>query len=320
MPEHWATADTIQDFDANVVAEAVAPGATFLAMDEAADSVLVGSSESSAAVFSVSAGKVIHTLQLGNGSALAGTWWGGRAIVATSAGAIKVFEGENELTSLSKHAGAATSVALHPCGDVLVSIGVDKSFVLYDLQELAPLMQQYLNTGEEQLCTMYGVRVLTVPDLSSAAFHPDGHLLAIGTTSGEIKLFDVKTLENIHNFPPSAPAAINGLSFSENGTWLAASSEGHSEVSIWNLRKTELLKTIDMGGPIRSIAWDYTGQFLAACGPSCVAIQYYSKSSKAWSEPFRKATSASFLGWGANGQKLVTVTSEGSVVIFAAES
>ncbi|KAF2156685.1 cell cycle control protein [Myriangium duriaei CBS 260.36] len=303
VPEDWATPETVQGFEETLAGEAVAPGGHFLAMDDTSDLVLLGSADSSAIVFSLSENKVTHTLQCGGGSVLDGLWWGNRAVVALSTGAVKVFEGEHEIATLSKHAGAATTVRLHPCGDVLASIGVDRSFVLYDLQTLTPLTQQY-----------------TDKDLSSAAFHPDGHLLALGTSSGDIKLFDVKTLENIHTFSSSVSAPVTALSFSENGTWLATISEGQSTVTIWDLRKTAQLKAIDLGVPLTSVSWDYTGQFLAACGPSCVAVQHYAKSSKAWSEPFRKATTAQDLGWGANGQKLVTVSGDGSVVVFSAAS
>lgn len=89
-------------------------------------------------------------------------------------------------------------------------------------------------------------------------------------------------------------------------------------MSVWDLRKTALLKTIDLGVPLSNVAWDYTGQYLAACGPSCIAVQHYAKSSKAWSEPFRKATNATDLGWGAKAQQLVTVSTDGTLTIFSA--
>ena len=159
--------------------------------------------------------------------------------------------------------------------------------------------------------------MLTSTDLTSAAFHPDGHLFATGTANGEIKLFDVKTLENIHTFSPSVAAPVADLSFSENGTLLATISLGQSTVTVWDLRKTAQLKTSDLGLPLSSVAWDYTGQFLAASGPSGVAVQHYAKSSKSWSEPFRKATDAKHIGWGAKGRNLVTVSGQGSVVVFS---
>lgn len=301
VPEDWATSDDLQTFDVSATVEAVVSGGTFLAMDDTADLALLGASDGDAVVFSLSENKVRETLSCGGGSALAGTWWGNRPVVAHSSGAIKIFESGREIANMTKHAGAATAVYLHPCGDLLASTGVDKSFVIYDLEALAPLTQQF--TGHA---------------LSSAAFHPDGHLFATGTPTGEIKLFDVKTLENIHTFSSSVPAPVTGLSFSENGTWLATISKDQPTVTIWDLRKTAELKTLDLGVPLSSVAWDYTGQFLAACGPSGVAVQHYAKSSKAWTEPFKKAASALGLGWGAAGQELITLSGDGSLTVFSA--
>ncbi|PNS19202.1 Pre-mRNA-processing factor 19 2 [Sphaceloma murrayae] len=300
VPEGWATSESIQSFEGAQVAKAIAPGASFLAVDDSADLALLGAEDSTALTYSISQNEVLSSLSCG-GNVVAGTWWGSRAIVALSTGSIKVFDNSEEVGSLSKHAGAVLSVALHPCGDILASIGADKSFVLYDLETLAPLTQQYVGK-----------------DLSSAAFHPDGHLFAIGTTDGEIKLYDVKSLENIHTFTSSSPAPVKALTFSENGTWLASILQGSTSVTVWDLRKTAELKTIDIGVPLSQAAWDYTGQYLAVGGPSCVAVQHYAKSTKSWSEPLRKATNAVDLGWGVKAQKLVTVSSDGSVVVFGA--
>lgn len=299
VPDDWVTPDTLQTFDVSQTSDGVASSDSFLAVDSESGHALLASG-TDAIIYSTTDGQTTSTLQCG-AKAVAGTWWNGKAIIALTNGSIKVFENDQEIATLSKHAGTAIAVQVHPCGDILASIGADKSFVLYDLQTFAPLTQQF--TGS---------------DLSSAAFHPDGHLLATGTVSGEIKLFDVKTLENIHTFPPSTPTAVTAMSFSENGTWLATVSANSSAVTVWDLRKTAQLKTIDLGVPLTSVAWDYTGQFLAVSGPSCITVQHYAKASKAWSEPLRKATDAQQLGWGANGQKLVTVSSAGTVAVLSA--
>lgn len=154
-------------------------------------------------------------------------------------------------------------------------------------------------------------------DLTSAAFHPDGHLFAAGTTTGEIKLFDVKTLENVANFTSSNTAPVLALSFSENGTWLATTARGQTNVTIWDLRKMTEIKAIDIGSPVTNLSWDYTGQFLAVCGPGSVTVQQYAKASKQWSEPLRKATNAVNVKWGANAQSLVTLSADGAVVVFS---
>lgn len=72
-------------------------------------------------------------------------WYGSQPVVSTSSGAVKVF-GKDEVTFTS-HAGSANGLALHPSGDILASVGVDKSFVFYDLTRGTAVTQVYTDSG-----------------------------------------------------------------------------------------------------------------------------------------------------------------------------
>ena len=124
----------------------------------------------------------------------------------------------------------------------------------------------------------------------------------------------------MHTFPPptGSTSSVQDISFSENGTWLASASVGQTSVYVWDLRKTSLLKTLDIGTAVSGISWDYTGQFLAACGAGAVVVNQYVKASKAWTEPLRKAVNAVDVKWGASGKSLVALTNEGAVSVLAA--
>jgi len=124
----------------------------------------------------------------------------------------------------------------------------------------------------------------------------------------------VKTSTNAANFDASGP--IQSLSFSENGTWLAAVVRGSTSVGIWDLRKAAEIKTLDFGSRIDYVRWDYTGQYLAAAGPGCVAVQSYDKGSKSWSELLRKASSAAAVEWGPSAKSLVVLNSDGTVALL----
>lgn len=67
-------------------------------------------------------------------------------MVSTSSGAVKVF-GDNE-TTFTSHAGSANAVSLHPSGDILASVGVDKSFVFYDLPGGKAVTQVNTDSGK----------------------------------------------------------------------------------------------------------------------------------------------------------------------------
>ena len=158
--------------------------------------------------------------------------------------------------------------------------------------------------------------LIQISGLTAASFHPDGHLFAAGTTSGQIQIFDVKTGLSAATF--DSAGTITAMSFSENGTWLATVSEGQTNVIIWNLRTAAELRRLEIGTEIESIRWDYTGQFLAAAGPSGVTVQSYTKSTKEWSEPLKSAVPAIAVEWGAQAHSLVTVSGAGTVTVLGA--
>ena len=130
---------------------------------------------------------------------------------------------------------------------------------------------------------------------------------------GQIKLFDVKSGANAANFDETGP--IKALSFSENGTWLAAVVKGSTNVSIWDLRKSASIKSLETGGEVESLQWDYTGQFLATAGSSGLAVQQYSKSTKEWSEPLRSAVPAVAVEWGPRAHSLVSLDGDGTITV-----
>ena len=133
-------------------------------------------------------------------------------------------------------------------------------------------------------------------------------------------MFDIKNGQLMHVFqaPTGSATAVQGLSFSENGTWLASANQGQSAVSIWDLRKMNLLKALEVGTPISGISWDYTGQYLAACGSGGVVVNQYAKSSKSWTELLRKGVGSVDVKWGAKAKSLVALTGEGAVSVLTA--
>lgn len=116
---------------------------------------------------------------------------------------------------------------------------------------------------------------------------------------------------------------MQALAFSENGFWFAATAKGQTSVTIFDLRKegaAATAKVLETGGSVQGLSWDYTGQFLATSGPSGVTVQQYTKSSKAWSEPFRTSVSAVDVQWGESARKLVSLNGDGVVTVFGVKA
>lgn len=298
-PAGWAKANEIATFAPTLSESLPVPQATSLSAE--AGYAAVGGLKGDAAIFSTATGHAERPLQI-NEPVTDTVWHGDRVMFATAKGSVKVWEKGNEVASFSEHAGAVTALSMHPGGTLLASVGADKSFIFYDLEQLRRV-----------------TRVYTGASMTACAFHPDGHLFAVGTSIGDIKVYHSKTAEEGALFSLGAP--VETLVFSENGYWFAATAKGQTTVTVFDLRKSgdaATVKVLDIGSAVHKLAWDYSGQFLATAGPSGVTVQQYAKSSKKWAEILQSATPAVALAWGDEAKRLVTVNGDGVVSILTA--
>ncbi|KAJ5946276.1 hypothetical protein N7454_003115 [Penicillium verhagenii] len=317
VPEDWVTADAISAFKPTETSEPLYPGSRALSIDSTGDLALFGGADGVVGVYSLSQKTVVQTLKT-DGPVTDATWAGNKAIVGSATGTVKVFENGSEVASFASHAGGVTATAVHATGDIVASVGVDKSYVLYDLATNTVITQVFTDSGKQTLSK------ITIPfdhdinfhslALLSVQFHPDGQLLAAGGAEGHIKVFDVKSSALAADFTMSGP--VKCLFFSENGTFLAAVAAQSTTVSIWDLRSSKETKVLDTGNEVQSIFWDYTGQFLLTGGPSGLTVQQFTKSSKQWSEPLRSAVPAVAVAWGSSAQSIVALNEAGSVTVL----
>ncbi|KAI1435087.1 WD40-repeat-containing domain protein [Xylaria sp. CBS 124048] len=301
VPKDWATPDQIATFTLESSSHLPIAKPTTLSFE--AGYAAVGGLEGEVSVYSVEAGSVERSITVGE-PVTDSIWEGSRVYFSTAKGSVKVFDSGSEIASFTDHAGAATGLAMHPSKAILASVGADKSFVFYDLDTLQKATRVYTNAA-----------------LTTCAFHPDGHLFAAGTDTGDIKLYMTNGCQEAATFSLGAP--IQALAFSENGFWFAATAKGQTTVTIFDLRKSgeaAHAKVLDIGSAVQHLAWDYSQQFLATAGQAGVTVQQYSKGAKSWSEPLRAAVSnAVDVAWGENAGKLLIVNSEGVITVLGAE-
>ena len=316
VPEEWATGDDISSYAPKVTSKPFFKGGTSVAVLESGDLALVGSVEGAAGVYSVSQNKMVQTLSSGGGSVTDTLWAGDRPVISSTTGKITVFSphSDTELITFDTHAASVTAIALHPSGDLLASVGEDKSYALYDLENLRPLTQV---PSESSKCSPLPRRNRADPEseFTCAKFHPDGHLLAAGGSDGNIRIFDVKSGSEAAVFEVGSP--LQEILFSENGIWLAALAQGSTVISIWDIRKSAQIQSVDAGGVVESIDWDYTGQFLAAAGPGGITVSQYSKASKEWSAPLMVAVPGKSVAWGEAAKSLVAASEDGVITVLA---
>jgi pre-mRNA-processing factor 19 len=116
-------------------------------VDQSGDLALFGGPEGIALVYSTSEKKILQTIKCGSGGITDAIWWDSKAVIALSTGAVKVYEDGSQVGEFKVHAGAATGLSLHPSGELLASVGSDKSYVLYDLPSMSQVTRVFTDAG-----------------------------------------------------------------------------------------------------------------------------------------------------------------------------
>lgn len=121
-----------------------------LAVNASCDALLLGGSDGKVGVYSVSEKAITEELNAGSAQVTDTIWIGTKAVASTSTGNVIIFESGREIASFSGHAGEATAIASHPSGDILASVGVDKSYIFYDLTSNTVATQVLTDSGRSE--------------------------------------------------------------------------------------------------------------------------------------------------------------------------
>ncbi|KAG9044474.1 hypothetical protein FS837_008092 [Tulasnella sp. UAMH 9824] len=162
-------------------------------------------------------------------------------------------------STFKTHKGEITGLDLHPSGKYLAVGSADKTWSLQSLETFQTLF--HAAAGNEPY--------------ASLALHPDGCLLALGTLSSTIQIYDIRSqsfVASLGSEEAATPFAVNTLSFSENGYHLAA-PDGTSSVAIWDLRKQKTVTSINLSTTdanatykINRIRYDPSAQWFGVAG------------------------------------------------------
>lgn len=152
VPDDWATGDAIASYDVKSTADTQFTGAKKLAVDPTGDFFLCGDSDGDIGVYDWKQNAFTTRSNVGAGGIIGGAWAQEKAVVSTSSGAVVVTQGGSVTAKFHQHAGTATAVAVHPCGDIVASCGSDKSYVMYDLHGSKVLTQIYTDAGMYTPC------------------------------------------------------------------------------------------------------------------------------------------------------------------------
>lgn len=168
------------------------------------------------------------------------------------------------------HKGEITGLAVHPTSTLAALASVDKTWSLHDLTTFEPVFRA--PESDEAFASM--------------SLHPDGTLIAVGTPTSTIQIYDVRSGAIAASLSPSGgtPFTVNTLSFSENGYHLLA-PDSLSSMAIWDLRKQKVSQSISLGDQfkVNKVVYDYSAQLLGVAGSEGARVYAH----KSWEELVR---------------------------------
>ena len=224
-------------------------------------------------------------------------------ISASEDGKVKVWEPTGETGPKSQayalsstadaHKSEVTGVDIHPSEAFYGSAGRDGTLSLRSLANGSELARIDPGLGDSY---------------ESFAFHPDGQLAGTGTSTGAIRIWEVKSGANASTIQTELPGRVTSLHFSENGYYLAAASDEGKTVEVWDLRKLTAVGklTVEEGGKtgVSAVKFDASLQFLAVATDS---VNVYAN--KSWNHVAKLDGTSKLTGlaWDArNGQVVVS--------------
>ena len=164
-----------------------------------------------------------------------------------------IADGYTNSYTLSPHKSDITSISLSPTGNYLLS-GAD-DWCLHDIVVGKTI---YANSNDNGGYTCSGL-------------HPDGLVFGTGTNTSTIKIWDIRDgSKNVAECADHISPTTN-LAFSENG-YILASGANDGQAKLWDLRKMKCIQTLDGNLSVTSMAFDYSGTYLAVARREALMI------------------------------------------------
>jgi WD40 repeat protein len=208
------------------------------------------------------------------------------------------------VATLEGHTDAVFSVAWAPDGERVATAGsLDDSVIIWDAA-----------TGE-RLRTLTSGR----EGVWSVAWQPGTDVLAVGTTWGNVDLWD--TADNVTDAPYESLAGplnwVSDLAWSPNGEWLAAGS-GDTRVTVWDVEvASQEGRLAGHTAPVLGVSFSPDGERLASGGDDGQLL--------IWSFGEEGSPSDALVGhtdginavdWAPDGERLASASDDGTVIIW----
>jgi pre-mRNA-processing factor 19 len=221
------------------------------------DLALTGGADSNAILFNRAGGKIVATLSGHKKKITDVAFHPSQQLLFTTSsdntaiiwgGADGKFSARHTIRA---HNGEVLGCSVHPTGDFLATASTDHTWGFHDIA--TGVCRQKVDAKIDAAYTR-------------VQFHPDGLILGAGTSDSNVRIFDIKFQKNVATFKGHS-GRLTGLSFSENGYYLASGDE-HGMVKLWDLRKLANFHTISSSDLsfISNLSFDSSGSYLGVSG------------------------------------------------------
>ncbi|SCV70453.1 BQ2448_1847 [Microbotryum intermedium] len=199
--------------------------------------------------------------------------------------------------------GEVSGLSLHPSERLVASASSDGSWAIHSLD------------GAKASTVLTGHLPVEGVSSTSIAFHPDGAIFGLGSSDGQIRIFDTVTGKIVATFDTTSGDAVVSLSFSENGYTLASACKGSNKVQIWDLRKQTNSAHVELpegeATLINQVRFDPSAQYLTVVGNDLRVF-----ANKTW-EPVlvneENTSEITGVEWSADGKEIATSSLDRSV-------
>ena len=106
------------------------------------------------------------------------------------------------------------------------------------------------------------------------SIHPDGLLVGLGTSTGTVRVYDIKAMSSVASFE-GHEGSISGISFSENGYFVSVTTKESKTFKVWDLRKLKCVGEVNIdaeGGKGLRSDFDFSAQYLGVSSGN--SLQY----------------------------------------------
>ena len=150
------------------------------------------------------------------------------------------------------HKMSVTSASFHPLREYCLTSSKDSTWSFHNMIKGVSLLTNSSVSGKS---------------IEKIRFHPDGLIFGTSEADGVVRIWDISSQQNVAAFE-CHKSEVSGISFSENGYYLATCSKNENIVKLWDLRKPKNFKTLEFSEKdvINNVEFDFSGNYLGIVG------------------------------------------------------